>query len=84
MKETRLPDREAFYNSLGVGQDISTDEHERAKEVWKKFRIKNMREYTEHYCLLDVYLLAESFTEFCRIAHRTFGIWPTHHNTLPR
>lgn len=57
MRETELPGAEAFYNSLGVGENISETEYQRAKAVWEKFKIKDMREYTEHYCMLDVYLL---------------------------
>ena len=51
---SELPPQSDFHNPLGVGNDISKDEYLHAQNVWNTFKCKNMAEYTQVYCHLDV------------------------------
>ena len=42
--QTELPAKEHFYSILN-DQDITNDEYNHAKKVWKMFKLKNMGEY---------------------------------------
>ena len=53
---TELPPIDAFYSSLSE-ETINQEEYERAQEVWREFKIKNMQQYHDHYLNLDVLLL---------------------------
>ena len=44
-EETQLPPKSEFYSNLKL-EDISEDEYNHAKTVWKTFNIKNLGEYT--------------------------------------
>ena len=57
LNETELPPIECFYSSL-IGQTISEKDYEHGKNVWSKFQIKDLGEYS------DLYLKAEVFEEF--------------------
>jgi len=45
LAETALPPKEAFYSRLN-DENISDEDYEHAKTVWKEFRIKTLEEYT--------------------------------------
>ena len=51
--QTELPDKEHFYSILN-DQDITNDEYDHAKKVWKAFKIKTMGEYHDLYLGSDV------------------------------
>ena len=44
-QETQLPPTEKFYSSLN-NENISKEEYQNAKEIWDKFQIKNLQEFT--------------------------------------
>jgi hypothetical protein len=79
---TRLPDKKLFYNSL-IEEEISTLDYEKAETVFEVFKHKNMIDYMEFYCELDVYLLCEVFNKFRRNAIEDFKLDPARFVSLP-
>ena len=70
--QTELPAKEHFYSILN-DQDITNDEYDHAKKVWKAFKIKTMGEYHDLYLGSDVLLLTDVFENFrktCRQYHK--------------
>ena len=58
--QTELPAKEHFYSILN-DQDITNDEYDHAKMVWKTFKLKDMGEYHDLYLGSDVLLLTNVF-----------------------
>ena len=56
--QTELPTKEHFYSILN-DQDITNDEYDHAKKVWKTFKLKNMGDYHDLYLGSDVLLLTD-------------------------
>ena len=63
LEETELPEIEDFYSSLKE-TNISEEDYQRAKEVWKVFRCQSLGDYTKLYCRSDTYLLADVWKDF--------------------
>ncbi|XP_050452135.1 uncharacterized protein LOC126851837 [Cataglyphis hispanica] len=82
LRETRLPPREAFYSSL-TGDTVSDSDYERATQVWERFRIETLGEYSDLYLKSDVLLLADVFENFRDACMRSYGLDPAHYYTLP-
>lgn len=80
--ETQLPPKNEFYSVL-TESDISDAEYERAQYIWKRFNIKNMREYHDLYMLTDVLLLADVFENFRDVSLLYYELDPAHYFTLP-
>ena len=57
LSEKQLPPQEAFHSKLN-GCDITDEDYEHAKKVWKHFRMKRFCEYHDLYLKTDVLLLA--------------------------
>ena len=68
--QAELPAREHFYSILN-DQDITDDEYDHAKKVWKTFKIKTMGKYHDLYLGSDVLLLTDVFENFRRPACNT-------------
>jgi len=64
LNETCLPSKQSFYNSL-KDEEISDEDYAHAHEVWKRFNLKTLGEYSDFYLATDVYLFADVF-ENCR------------------
>ncbi|XP_011858312.1 PREDICTED: uncharacterized protein LOC105555880 [Vollenhovia emeryi] len=80
--ETELPSREAFYSSL-TGESVSDNDYEHAVNVWQRFRISNLGEYSDLYLKTDVLLLADVFENFRDKCIRSYDLDPAHYYTLP-
>jgi len=79
-----LPTLEEFRSKLS-GKDISLGEYKRAQWAWNRFECKNMADYTDAYCELDVLLLAcvmEAFRKGC-LSPIAYGLDPMHFITAP-
>ena len=82
-QRTEFPAKDDFKSSLGVGREITDEEYEHGKRVWRVFKCRNMAEYTHLYVLLDSYLLLEAWQPICEETHSEYGLWPAHYFTLP-
>ncbi|KYM95309.1 DNA polymerase [Cyphomyrmex costatus] len=82
LNETSLPPREAFYSSL-TGEDISVDDYQHATDVWQRFRINTLGDYSDLYLKTDVLLLADVFENFRDTCMESYGLDPAYYVTLP-
>ena len=80
--ETSLPSQEAFYSKLN-DTHISTEEYERAQQVWDKFQMKTMRDYHDLYQKTDVFLLADVFEQFREVCLKHYKLDPAWYYTSP-
>ena len=64
MRQTpRLPEQADFFSTV-ANSGVNDRDYEHACSVFTKFGCKNLLEYCELYCKLDVLLLAECFLQF--------------------
>ena len=82
LKETQLPPKEAFYSRLN-DEDISDENYEHAREVWKTFEMKNLEDYHNLYNKIDVLLLADVFENFREICIKKYNLDSAHCYTAP-
>ncbi|KYM95999.1 hypothetical protein ALC62_13348 [Cyphomyrmex costatus] len=82
LNETSLPPREAFYSSL-TDEDISVDDYQHATDVWRRFRINTLGDYSDLYLKTDVLLLADVFENFRDTCMESYGLDPAYYVTLP-
>lgn len=81
-KTTKIPKRRHFYSSLSE-ETISKSDYAFAKTVWKKFKCKNLVDYTELYCQIDTILLAEIFQKFRLDMMKFSQLDPARYISLP-
>ena len=82
LNETELPPKHKFYSRLN-DSDISDEDYEHAKTVWKEFGFKTFREYHDLYNLSDVLLLADVFENFRDVCCKNYGLDPAWYFTSP-
>lgn len=63
LNDTSLPLKKDFYISL-LKCNVSDEEFEHAKTVWKIFECKTLGEYSDIYLKTDVFLLTDIFENF--------------------
>ncbi|XP_077280127.1 uncharacterized protein LOC143907319 [Temnothorax americanus] len=63
LRETELPPREVFYSSL-TDETASESDYEHATSVWRRFRVRDLGEYSDLYLKTDVLLLANIVENF--------------------
>ena len=78
----KLPAKEEFYSILN-DEHISDEDYKHAKNVWKKFSIKNMGEYHDLYLESDILLLADVFENFRSTCLAYYKLDPCHYFTSP-
>ena len=79
--ETSLPSKNYFYSKL-ILQDISDNDYEHAKKVFKKY-CKNMSDYHDLYVQTDTLLLADVFENFRNKCLEIYGLDPSHFYSAP-
>ena len=82
LNEKNLPPKEEFYSKLN-DEDVSDEDYEHAKKVWKKFDVKNMKDYLELYLKTDVLLLSDVFENFRKLFKKDYGLDPAWYYTTP-
>ena len=80
--ETKLLPKEKFYNRLNETH-ISDEDYDHARNVWKKFNLKDMGEYHDLYLKSDVLLLADVFEEFRNVCLENYQLDPAWYYTSP-
>ncbi|KYQ59585.1 hypothetical protein ALC60_01386 [Trachymyrmex zeteki] len=82
LQDTRLPPRESFYSSL-TGDTVSESDYAHAVNVWQRFSIQTLGEYSDLYLKTDVLLLTDIFENFRNSCVASYGLDPAHYYTLP-
>ncbi|KYN18339.1 DNA polymerase, partial [Trachymyrmex cornetzi] len=82
LQDTRLPSRELFFSSL-TGDTVSESDYAHAVNVWQRFSIRTLGEYSDLYLKTDVLLLADIFENFRNSCVASYGLDPAHYYTLP-
>ncbi|KYN28506.1 hypothetical protein ALC57_02077 [Trachymyrmex cornetzi] len=82
LQDTRLPPRELFF-SLLTGDTISESDYAHAMNVWQRFSIRMLDEYSDLYLKTDVLLLADIFENFRNSCVASYGLDPAYYYTLP-
>ena len=62
-EDEHLPSKFICYSQLSE-DNITDEDYEKAKEIWKHFKIKHMGEYHDLYLTTDVLLLTDIFENF--------------------
>ena len=80
--DEQLPSKEQFYSRLAE-KDITNDDYNKAKQIWKHFDIQNMGEYHDLYLKTDVLLLTDVLENFRDMCLSYYGLDPVYYYTLP-
>jgi hypothetical protein len=80
---TKLPAYKYFYSKL-ANRNISPKEYRHAQKVFDVFNCENMQDYTELYCVTDVYLLAEVVFAFRDEIYDETRLDFSHYMSLPQ
>ena len=81
-KESKLSNIDCFFSSLKDCR-ISEKEYQRACNVWKVFKIKNLGEYRDLYLKTNVLFLYEFFEKFISVCLKDYGLDPCHYFSSP-
>lgn len=82
LDETRLPDKNSFYNKMTLKQ-VSDPDYQHAQNVWQTFKIRTLGEYSDLYLLTDVLLLTDIYENFRDTSLKTHELDPAYYITLP-
>lgn len=82
LEEMSLPAKECFYSKLN-GSGISDEDYVHARNVWEKFEIRTLGEYSDLYLKTDVLLLADVFENFRNTCHGSYMLDPAHYFGAP-
>ena len=80
--EQKLPNKEEFFNKIN-NKNISDEDYEHAKNVFEKFKCKNLLDYSILYLKTDICHLSDIFQKFSNFAYETYELDPRHSYTLP-
>ena len=80
--ETSLPNKESFYSNLNM-ENIDDIDYRHGNNVFKRFKLKNLGEYTDLYVQSDTLLLADVFENFRNTCLKVYELDPAHFLSLP-
>ncbi|KAJ8913270.1 hypothetical protein NQ315_012888 [Exocentrus adspersus] len=81
-EEFRFLTRKGIFPKLAY-QHVSDDDYIHATNVWQKFNIQNLGQYSDLYLTTDVLLLADIFQSFKENCLKTYQLEPLHYYTSP-
>ncbi|XP_016843025.1 uncharacterized protein LOC107981514 [Nasonia vitripennis] len=79
---TKLPEKNDFYNKL-TDSHIAEEDYKHAVQVWNKFNISTLGEYSDLYLKTDVLLLVDVFESFRETSLKAYDLCPAHFYTTP-
>ena len=82
LEDSCLPPRDSFYSSL-TGDTVSESDYAHAANIWRRFTIQTLGEYSDLYLKTDVLLLVDIFENFRDSCVTSYGLDPAHYYTLP-
>jgi len=82
LQDTCLPPRESFYSSLTCNT-VSESDYAHAANIWQRFSVRNLSEYSDLYLKTDILLLADIFENFRDKCIESYSLDPAHYYTLP-
>ena len=82
LKDTKPPPQKAFYSKL-TGKGINNYNYNHVLNVWKTWKMKNLKDYLELYNECDVLLLADIFENFRDVCLKNYGLDPVYYYTAP-
>ncbi|XP_071653829.1 uncharacterized protein [Temnothorax longispinosus] len=82
LENTCLPPRDSFYTSL-TGDTVSESDYAHAANVWQRFSVRTLGEYSDLYLKTDVLLLADVFENFRDSCVASYELDPAYYYTLP-
>ena len=80
--EESLPDKESFHSSLNM-ENIDDIDYRHGKNLFKKFKLKNLGEYYDLYVQSDTLLLADVFENFRNTCIKVYGLDTANFLSLP-
>ena len=80
--ETSLPNKQSFYSNLNMG-NIDDIDYRHGNNVFKRFKLKNLRDYHDLYVQSDTLLLADLFENFRNMCIEVYELDPAHFLSLP-
>ena len=80
--ETSFPNKESFYSNLNM-ENIDDIDYRHGKNVFKRFKLKNLGEYHDLYVQSDTLLLADVFENFRTTCLKVYKLDPVHSLSLP-
>ena len=80
--DEHLPSKKQFYSRL-TEEDITNDDYNKAKQIWKHFGIKSMGEYHGFVSKNGCLLLTDVFENFRDMCISYYGLDPVYYYTLP-
>ena len=80
--EISLPSKDDFYRNLNM-EDISDIDYRHANNVFKGFKLENLRDYHDLYVQSDTLLLADVFTNFRDMCIKEYELDSAHFLSLP-
>ncbi|KYN15203.1 hypothetical protein ALC57_12578, partial [Trachymyrmex cornetzi] len=81
LNELCLPSRESIYSSL-TDSTVSESDYAHAVNVWQRFSIQTLAEYSDLYLKTDVLLLADVFENFRDSCIASYGLDSAYYYTL--
>ncbi|XP_019700896.2 uncharacterized protein LOC109504655 [Harpegnathos saltator] len=66
-----------------TGDTVSESDYAHAANIWQRFAIQTLGEYSDLYLKIDVLLLADIFENFRNSCIKSYGLNPAYYYTLP-
>lgn len=82
-KTHKIPEQKYFFSTL-TNSHVSNEDYEHSQKVFQKFGCKDLVDYTELYCSMDVGILAEVVVQFRKLVQLNFNLDCCHYLSTPQ